>query len=197
MKMKSGFMFKISLIVFVLLAVAYFAAEFPAATNLDFSNIRFNMKAAVSQNNQQDEKGLASITEDIKQAAKRNEYLNETRAKEYLQSATKDYYQGSYEDALRRLERAKIYDPTNYGIFKLSGQIFFERNKFRKAFNDWERANQLPNDDRTISRDLNVLKRLIRYSRSEIDTLQRTINKNPRNRIAQARLRELEDQMKD
>ena len=144
MKMNSGFMFKISLIVFVLLAVAYFAAEFPAATNLDFSNIRFNMKAAVSQNNQQDEKGLASITEDIKQAAKRNEYLNETRAKEYLQSATKDYYQGSYEDALRRLERAKIYDPTNYGIFKLSGQIFFERNKFRKAFNDWGKSQPTP-----------------------------------------------------
>ena len=143
------------------------------------------------------EEDIASEPEALAAIQSRNRYLNESRAREYVESATTDYYHGSYEEALRRLERARIYDPSNYSIFKLSGQIFYEKNKLRKAFNDWERANQLPNDDRTISRDLDVLRRLIRYSRTEMDRLQRTVNREPDNRIARARLRELEEQMRD
>jgi tetratricopeptide (TPR) repeat protein len=191
---KYGKYLKWGAVLVILLIVAYFAAIFPKATSLDFSHIRLNIQATVSKDQPAPP---ATDSAELLADAARGEYLNEYRAKEYLQTATKDYYHGSYEDALRRLDRAKIYDPTNYGIFKLSGQIFFERNKFRKAFNNWERANALPNDDRTISRDLNVLKRLIRYSRTEIDSLQRTINKNPDNRLARARLKELEDQMRE
>lgn len=180
----------------LLLLVAYFASEVPQSTTIDFSTVRKNL-ATMGLKSAEPPATLATETEPLEKIQARDKYLNESRAKQYVESATYDYYQGSYEDALRRLDRARIYDPSNYSIFKLSGQIFFERSKFRKAFNDWERANQLPNDDRTISRDLDVLKRLIRYSRTEIDKLQRTINKDPNNRIARARLKELEEQMRE
>lgn len=181
----------------LLLLVAYFASEVPRSTSIDFSTVRKNLATMGLKSVDTPPSALATETEPLEKIQARDKYLNESRAKQYVESATSDYYQGSYEDALRRLDRARIYDPSNYSIFKLSGQIFFEKSKFRKAFNDWERANQLPNDDRTISRDLDVLKRLIRYSRTEIDKLQRTINKDPNNRIARARLKELEEQMRE
>ncbi len=182
--------------ILLLLVVAYFISEVPTSTSIDFSSVRKKLSETGLRPGDQPPP-LASETEPIEQIQARDKYLNENRARQYVESATSDYYHGSYEDALRRLDRARIYDPSNYTIFKLSGQIFFEKNRFRKAFNDWERANQLPNDDRTISRDLDVLKRLIRYSRTEIDKLQRTIHQEPDNRIARARLRELEEQMKE
>lgn len=179
----------------LLLLVAYFASEVPQSTTIDFSTVRKNLTTMGLRSTEPPL--VATETEPLEKIQARDKYLNESRAKQYVESATNDYYQGSYEDALRRLDRARIYDPSNYSIFKLSGQIFFERSKFRKAFNDWERANQLPNDDRTISRDLDVLKRLITYSRTEIDKLRRTVNKDPDNRVARARLKELEEQMRE
>jgi len=184
--------------VLLFLLVAYFASEVPQSTSIDFSTVRKNLTTMGLKSAEKPTTAATDIeAEPLEKIQVREKYLNESRAKQYVESAVNDYYQGSYEDALRRLDRARIYDPTNYSIFKLSGQIFFERSKFRKAFNDWERANQLPNDDRTISRDLDVLKRLIRYSRTEIDRLQRTINKEPENRVARARLKELEEQMRE
>lgn len=179
----------------LLLLIGYFASEIPTSTSIDFSSVR--KKLGATSEKPTTNPLNASETENLEQIQGREKYVNKSRARQYVDSATSDYYQGSYEEALRRLDRARIYDPTNYSIFKLSGQIFFERSKFRKAFNDWERANQLPNDDRTISRDLDVLKRLIRYSRTEIDRLQRTINQDPDNRVARARLKELEEQMRE
>lgn len=189
---------KIGALVALLLFVGYLISEVPNSTMIDFSSVRRNLGNTAKRASLAEPEG--EFTEDPETIAaiqSRNKYLNETRAREYVESATNDYYQGSYEEALRRLERARIYDPGNYSIFKLSGQIFFERNKLRKAFNDWERANQLPNDDRTITRDLDILRRLIRYSRTEIDRLQRTVNREPDNRVAHARLRELKEQMRD
>ena len=189
---------KVGILVILLLAAGYMISEVPNSTAIDFSSVRRNLGSTAERTPEPEiEDELASGPEALELIQTRKKYVNESRARQYVESATNDYYQGSYEEALRRLERARIYDPSNYSIFKLSGQIFFEKNKFRKAFNDWERANQLPNDDRTISRDLDVLRRLIRYSRTEMDRLQRTVNKEPDNRVARARLKELEEQMRD
>lgn len=181
--------------ILLLLVIGYLVSEVPTSTSIDFSSVRKKLGTASDKGSEAPI--LASESENLDQLQARDKYVNENRARQYVESATSDYYQGSYEDALRRLDRARIYDPTNYSIFKLSGQIFFERSKFRRAFNDWERANQLPNDDRTISRDLDVLKRLLRYSRTEVDRLQRAINQDPDNRIARARLKELEEQLRE
>ena len=184
----------------LLLIAGYFFSEVPKSTTIDFTIIRDKLAANVYEKlSPEPIDGTASATseEGAQQQKARESYLDTTRARQYLESATNDYYHGSYEEALRRLERAKIYDPTNFSIFKLSGQIFFEKSKFRKAFNNWERATQLPNDDQTISRDIDVLKRLLRYSRTEIDRLQRTLNREPNNRLVRARLKELEEQMQD
>jgi len=48
-----------------------------------------------------------------------------------------------------------------------------------------------------IVRDLDVLKRLIRYARNEIDRLQRQIFRNPDDALSAAKLRELEKQVGD
>ncbi len=198
MKGDLGNIIKIGLLIGLLLFAGYMIAEVPNSTAIDFSSVRRNLGNTAARTPEPDpDEMLASSPEGLAAIQSRNKYLNESRAREYVESATSDYYHGSYEEALRRLERARIYDPSNYSIFKLSGQIFFEKNKLRKAFNDWERANQLPNDDRTIARDLDVLRRLIRYSRTEMDRLQRTVNREPENRVASARLRELEEQMRD
>jgi len=188
--------------ILLLLAVGYFFSSIPAATSIDFGTMRKNLASFGIRTEIEEPLPIASTTKSIEEdVAARNEerdkHVNESRARQYVESAINDYYQGSYEEALRRLDRARIYDPSNFSIFKLSGQIFFEKNKFRKAFNDWERANQLPNDDRTITRDLDVLKRLIRYSRNEIDRLNRTLNREPDNQVAKARLKELEEQMRE
>lgn len=185
-------------IIALLLVAGYFVSEFPRSTSIDFTTIRNKLSAAVFVEEAETSTGVvATYTDEIVQTKQREHHLDTTRAREYLESATNDYYHGSFEEALRRLERAKIYDPTNYTIFKLSGQIFFERNKFRKAFNNWERATQLPNDDQTISRDIDVLKRLLRYSRNEVDRLQHTLNREPDNKLVRARLKELEEQLRD
>jgi len=198
MKGNLGNFIKVGLLIALLLFAGYMISEVPHSTAIDFSSVRRNLGGTADRTPEPDlEEDIASGPEAIAAIQSRNRYLNESRAREYVESATHDYYHGSYEEALRRLERARIYDPSNYSIFKLSGQIFFEKNKLRKAFNDWERANQLPNDDRTIERDLDVLRRLIRYSRTEMDRLQRTVNREPGNRVARARLRELEEQMRD
>lgn len=198
MKGNLGNIIKIGLLIALLLFAGYMISEVPHSTAIDFSSVRRNLGNTAARTPEADlDEDIASGSEALAAIQSRNKYLNESRAREYVESATTDYYHGSYEEALRRLERARIYDPSNYSIFKLSGQIFFEKNKLRKAFNDWERANQLPNDDRTIARDLDVLRRLIRYSRTEMDRLQRTVNRDPDNRIARARLRELEEQMRD
>jgi tetratricopeptide (TPR) repeat protein len=190
-----GNLIKYGGIIALLLVVGYFASEFPKSSSIDFTNIRNKLAAGVF-NEPPPPSQVATSTADPAQA-ERQQHIDTTRAREYLESATNDYYHGSYEEALRRLDRAKIYDPTNYTIFKLSGQIFFEKNKFRKAFNNWERAAQLPHNDRTISRDVDVLKRLLRYSRNEVDQLQRTLNKDPNNRLVRARLKELEEQLRE
>ena len=50
---------------------------------------------------------------------------------------------------------------------------------------------------KTIARDLDVLRKLLRYSRNEIDQLRQTVNENPDNKVAKARLKELEERIQD
>jgi tetratricopeptide (TPR) repeat protein len=199
-KVKKGLgnLIKIGGIIALLLVAAYFTTWFPKSSTIDFTIIRDKLRSAVFEQkpDEQVATGSAEVVE-MGGAKKRKDVVDTRRARHYVESATDDYYKGSYEDALRRLERAKIYDPNNYSVFKLSGQIFFEKQKFRKAFNNWERASQLPNSDHTISRDIDVLKRLLRYSRTEIDKLQRTLNREPHNKVARARLQELREQMQN
>ena len=158
-------------------------------------NVADTSKADVSVTNRPLTASESKLLEE--QQKERKRYINESRARMFVESATNDYYKGSYDEALRRLERADLYDPCNFSAFKLRGQIFFEHNQYRKAFNNLERANQLPNDDKTLARDLDVLRKLLRYSRNEIDQLRQTVNNNPENKVAKARLKELEERIQD
>ncbi|MBI3037883.1 hypothetical protein HYY75_02370 [bacterium] len=119
------------------------------------------------------------------------------RANFYFQAATIDYFKKDFDEALRHLDRSKFYNPNNYSAFKLSGQIFFERNQFKKAFDDWSRALQLPNGDQSILRDVNTLKKLIRHARNEIDRLKKSVFLKPDDLVARAKLKELESQMRN
>ena len=141
----------------------------------------------------------ASETLDIeaKNQEERRIYVNESRSRFLVENATRDYLRGNYDEALRRLERAIMYDSSNFSAFKLAGQIFFEKNQYRKAFNNWERANELPNEDKTIARDLDVVRKLLRYSRNEINDLRHRVNKQPDDLISKARLIELEERVKE
>lgn len=187
-------------------AFIYFICAIPKNTSIDFAIMRQSLSNfGVRQREIANSQGIyprnltasAALQLELAEQAERNKYVNESRARMFVESATNDYYHGDYEESLRRLERAKLYDPCNFSIFRLSGQIFFEKNQYRKAFNDLERANSLPNDDKTIARDLDVLRKLLRYSRSEIDSLRHIVHKEPENKIAGARLKELEERVEN
>ncbi len=195
------------LIAVVIIALFAFIASLPNTTSIDFAIMRRSLSNYGIRQRNVDETAkeeislkpmTASEAKKLEQQEKeRKRYINESRARMFVESATNDYYKGSYDEALRRLDRAGIYDPCNFSAFKLRGQIFFEHNLYRKAFNNLERANQLPNDDKTIARDLDVLRKLLRYSRNEIDQLRQTVNENPDNKVAKARLKELEERIQD
>ncbi len=188
-------------IVIAAIVIFIFIYHLPSSTSIDFTILRKSLNRYGTRQRTEETTAKTksasetAILEELER--ERERYVNESRARMFVESATNDYYKGSYEEALRRLDRARIYDPCNFSAFKLSGQIFFEHNKYRKAFNDLERANQLPNDDKTLARDLDVLKKLLRHSRSEIDKLRHTVNTNPDNKIAKARLKELEERVQD
>ena len=195
------------LIAIAIVVLFVFIASLPNTTSIDFAIMRRSLtNYGIRQRNTEDTSNdlssptalTASETEKLKeQQRERKRYVNESRARMFVESATNDYYKGSYDEALRRLDRAGLYDPCNFSAFKLRGQIFFEHNLYRKAFNNLERANQLPNDDKTLARDLDVLRKLLRYSRNEIDQLRQTVNENPDNKVAKARLKELEERIQD
>jgi len=170
---------------------------FSGCSNFDFSNLKYGLtpsteggqKLSGAKEKKSEREKWVEIAENREQMDK------EGRAKAYVETAIRDYYNGSYEEALKRLERAKLYDPSSYEALRLSGQILFEKSFYRKAFNDWSRATQIPNDDQKISRDIDVLKRLLRYSRNEMDRLQRTIYRHPQDRVAVEKLKELQAKM--
>lgn len=194
-------------IIVVVIALLAFIASLPNTTSIDFAIMRRSLtNYGIRQRNTEDSSKEEITTRPLtasesklleEQQKERKRYVNESRARMFVESATNDYYKGSYDEALRRLDRAGLYDPCNFSAFKLRGQIFFEHNLYRKAFNNLERANQLPNDDKTIARDLDVLRKLLRYSRNEIDQLRQTVNENPDNKVAKARLKELEERIQD
>ncbi len=195
------------LIAVALIVLFAFIASIPNTTSIDFAIMRRSLSNfGIRQRNVEDSTKEGISTRPLtasesklleEQQRERKRYVNESRARMFVESATNDYYKGSYDEALRRLDRAGIYDPCNFSAFKLRGQIFFEHNLYRKAFNNLERANQLPNDDKTIARDLDVLRKLLRYSRNEIDQLRQTVNEHPDNKVAKARLKELEERIQD
>lgn len=195
------------LIAIVVVILFIFIASIPNTTSIDFAIMRRSLSNyGIRQRNVADSSKEDVSTRPLtasesklleEQQKERKRYVNESRARMFVESATNDYYKGSYDEALRRLDRADLYDPCNFSAFKLRGQIFFEHNLYRKAFNNLERANQLPNDDKTIARDLDVLRKLLRYSRNEIDQLRQTVNENPDNKVAKARLKELEERIQD
>lgn len=185
---------KIILAIILFGLITGFIWIYQRTTFLDFAKLRFDIKPTIQK--QEDTRELP-LTDGEDYANNRSLAVDQGRASDYLTSATKDYYHGAYDDALRRLERAKSFDPSNYGVFKLSGQVFFERNELNKAFKNWARASQLPHEDRSMLRDLDVLRRLIRYTRIEIDRLRHSVHRNPDDRISAARLSELERQLLD
>ncbi|HNV70290.1 MAG TPA: hypothetical protein PKO06_11375 [Candidatus Ozemobacteraceae bacterium] len=170
---------------------------------VDFAGIRFSFHPTMTggEGKKQVVKKPLTASEaralEAKEMAERGLVQSTARAQEYLTTATNDYFQGQLQDALLRLERAKWHNPYNYGVFRLSGQIFLELNQYRKAFNDWSRAAQLPNDDQYLKDDYNVLKRVLTYNRQEMDRLQRRVNRNPDDLVAKEHLKELELQMQE
>ncbi len=196
---------KIFLLILII-GLAIFFINLPEATYKDFSILRSslsnygtrqrNTNLDLKENNNSP-KSASETAALEKLKRERMKYVNESRARMYVESATNDYYKGSYDEALRRLNRALLYDPNNFTAFKLSGQIFFENNKYRKAFNNLSMANQLSNDDKTLARDLDVLRKLLRHNRLEINKLRHTVNTNPDNKIAKARLKELEERAEE
>lgn len=173
------------------------------STPVDFAGIRFSFHPTMTggEGKKQVVKKPMTATEaqalEAKEMAERGLLQSAERAQEYLTTATNDYFQGQLQDALLRLERAKWHNPYNYGVFRLSGQIFRELNQYRKAFNDLSRATQLPNDDRFLKADYDVLKRILTYNRQEIDRLQQRVNRNPDDLVAKEHLKELELQMQE
>lgn len=163
---------------------------------MDFSKIKFSLK---QQEIETEKEKDATATESVKidDQELRERILNQVRANQYYEMAKRDYFYGNYDEAIRRLERAKWYDPSNYNVFRLCGQIYFEKSQYRKAFNEWARASQLPNYEQSLLRDLDVLKRLIRYCRNEIEKLKYIVNRNPEDRLSYARLKEFEDRLKE
>ena len=195
-------------IIFILaiIGIGIFFINLPEATYKDFSILRSSLSnyGTRQRNSNTGSKKDDNLPKNDSESAEleklkkeRMKYVNESRARMYVESATNDYYKGSYDEALRRLNRALLYDPNNFTAFKLSGQIFFENNKYRKAFNNLSMANQLSNDDKTLARDLDVLRKLLRHNRLEINKLRHTVNTNPDNKIAKARLRELEERAEE
>lgn len=200
--------FRITLIIIPLIAILIYILSLPNITSVDFATLRDNISNYGLKQDKKDggfaSSGMggmpqtASETEELrKQQEERSKYVSENRASMFVESATEDYHHGDYEEALRRLERALLYDQTNFTAFKLMGQIYFEHNQYRKAFNSWEKANQIPHDDKTLARDLEVLRKLLRYSRKEIDALRHKVNLDPSDLISNARLQELEERVKD
>ena len=194
------------LIIVLIIAIFIFLIYLPNVTSVDFATLRENIsnygiKQTSSNNTKNVMTGIpqtASETEKLKKIQEeRSKYVSESRASVFVESAMNDYYKGEYKDAIRRLERAIIYDPSNYIAYKLCGQIYFEHNQYRKAYNMLEKANQFPNDDKTLARDIEVLRKLLRYSRNEIDTLRHTVHKNPNNKLALAQLKELEERVQE
>ncbi|MBF0544881.1 MAG: hypothetical protein HQM08_10630 [Candidatus Riflebacteria bacterium] len=116
---------------------------------------------------------------------------SEERAAAYLDAAWRDYFRGDYDEALRRLKRARDFSFGNYTVIRLIGQIHFELGKYKLAYTDWMTASMLPNADKFLTRDIEVTKNLIRYTREEQDKLSRRIYYTPGDLISKAREREL------
>lgn len=184
---------KILSLTLVVGVLATIALVFPRSTGFDLTGLRDSLRpmevqlASETMNASEGDAMLPDVPQKVVSAT------NQARAQQFLEAATRDYYQGSFEEASRRLERAKSHNPGCFEVFRLSGQIAYETGRYRKAFNDWARASQLPNQDRTLQRDLDVLKRLLRHGRTEIDLLRRQLFRNPEDRLVSARLNELEN----
>ncbi len=181
-------------IVIALVLLGGMAFVIPSCTTIDFTYIKQGLKPLTFE--PKVELASGPIGSDYPEKS-RDLVMNANRANSYLASAKRDYFNARYDEALRRIERGKWYDSSNFALFKLAGQIYFERSQFRKAYDEWMLATLLPNDDQLIARDLDVLKRLIRYTRNEIDRLQRQVFRNPGDVLSAAKLRELEKQVGD
>ena len=183
----------------ILTLLLYLGHKVPVATSVDFSSIRKNLSNQnynnYGTNNNNSNSQIQSVTSDNAFHAQRASYVNQSRARFYVDDALMDYYKGDFSEAIRRVERAKSYDPTNFSALRLSAQIYLDQRKYRKAYEDLERAKQIPNEDETLARDLDIVRKLIRYTRSDTDRLKRYTYHNPEDKIAVARLNELIEQM--
>jgi tetratricopeptide (TPR) repeat protein len=191
--------------VVLIVGLIYLARAIPNATNIDFTSIRKNLSTQGISGKSKPAadmkslftKGFEESVEERQASKERDIFVKESRSRIYVETAMNDYYRENYSEAFRRLERAKSYNPGNFLAARLSAQINLELRRYKKAYDDLERARQIPNEDDTVARDLDVLRKIMRYTRSEIDVLQRQVHKNPNDLLASARLEELYEQMKD
>ena len=189
--------------IIVIIFIFFIGQKVPTATNIDFSSIRQNLSTQGIKNYNSGSRGTHKFKgpqvtkEELEQNSKRSAYVNQARARIYVEDAQMDYFQGNYAEARRRIDRAKEYDPSNFLAIRLSAQIYLDLRQYKKAYDDLERAKQIPNEDETVSRDLDIIRKLIRYTRSEIDRLKRYVYKHPDDEIANARLEELYAQMEE
>lgn len=202
-KKKQTLIIAITMLAIIAVILIFFIGQkVPTATSIDFTSIRQNLstqgiKSYSGSKEHRQYKGAKISKEELAQNAKRSAYVNQARARIYVEDAQMDYFQGNYAEARRRVDRAKEYDPSNFLAIRLSAQIYLDLRQYKKAYDDLERAKQIPNEDETVSRDLDIIRKLIRYTRSEIDRLKRYVYKHPDDEIANARLEELYSQMEE
>jgi tetratricopeptide (TPR) repeat protein len=183
--------------------IGFLAYNVPKSTNMDFTSIRKNISGGITAKSHVDAdmRSIFASDYEVSEAERqfseeRSLFVKESRGREYTEQALMDYYRGDFKEAFRRVDRAISYDPSNYVATRLRAQLNLELRKYNRAYMDLERALQIPNEDSTLERDINVLKRLIRYTRIEIENLQRYVHGHPEDTLASARLEELYDQMK-
>jgi tetratricopeptide (TPR) repeat protein len=189
--------------VIVLSVVGFLAYNVPKSTSMDFTSIRKNIGGGITARSQLDVdmRSMFAASYEVSEAEKqfseeRSLFIKESRSREYTEQALMDYYRGDFKEAYRRVDRAISYDHLNYMAARLRAQLNLETRRYNSAYADLEKARQLSNEDSTLERDINVLKRLIRYTRIEIENLQRYVHGNPGDLLASARLAELYEQMK-
>lgn len=188
----------------IIVVVGFLAYKIPKSTNMDFTSIRKNIGGGIVAKSRVDTdiRSMFSVGYEVSEAEKqfseeRSTFIKENRSREYTEQALMDYYRGNFKEAFRRVDRAISYDNANYVAARLRAQLNLELRNYTRAYFDLERARQIPNEDSTLERDMNVLKRLIRYTRIEVENLQRYVHANPNDLIASARLEELYDQIKE
>ncbi|MBF0408043.1 MAG: hypothetical protein HQM10_11850 [Candidatus Riflebacteria bacterium] len=184
----AGILFGIFLLMALLVLFVFDPKRYSGWSSIDFSILSSGDSEVPSQSSEVQEETYQPLGAPSEK---------EVSALYYLEAAWRDYYKCDYDEALRRLNRAKSFSMANYSIYRLSGQIYFETGKYRKAYSEWMQATALPNADKFLMRDIEVVKNLLRYVRDEYDITARKSYRNPDDLVAKYKTKELRQYMSE